>query len=200
MSGVTVNRTEFLNDRQGRTFADVFDFDLPFREVLEFFSDSSRQRRMEESEIHHDRAPLAGVVREFEAEPSVDRFFKAQDSPASKRLRQAVGVLVRIIMERRGWRKTGRKGSLGIRSSTDRRSSANGTPHNTGGLSLWFLRAERYEMFDGVQFETVRARCAEVNPDKWDVPEQVKTSRRTPTGRTSPSKVPAQAGMRKRPQ
>ena len=67
MSKVTMTREEFLKDRQGRTFADVLnDPGQPFDEVLAFFSDESRQRRMEEAEMHHDRAPLAGVVRELE--------------------------------------------------------------------------------------------------------------------------------------
>jgi hypothetical protein len=34
--------------------------------VLEFFNNADRQRRMEESEVHHDRAPMAGIVRELE--------------------------------------------------------------------------------------------------------------------------------------
>ena len=75
---VVVNRKEFLADRQGRTFADVVNDDtLPFDEIMAFFSDGQRQRRMEESELHHDRAPLAGVVRELESQPDIDRFLGA---------------------------------------------------------------------------------------------------------------------------
>jgi hypothetical protein len=63
--------------------------------------------------------------------------------------------LIRMIMERRGWKKTGKKGSLGVRSS-----KVKGTPsHNTGGLAFWFLRAERYEHEHEKQYETVRERC-----------------------------------------
>ena len=65
---VLISRQLFLDDRQGRTFADVVnDPEQPFEQVLAFFNDADRQRRMEESEIHHNRPPLAGVVREFEA-------------------------------------------------------------------------------------------------------------------------------------
>jgi hypothetical protein len=74
-------------------------------------------------------------------------------------LRQAVGVLVRMIMEARGWRKTGRKGSLGVRAPKDRTQPK----HNTGGLAFWFLRAERYERCDGMPFESVRARCQKLD-------------------------------------
>ena len=63
---VRITRHEFLEDRQGRTFADVLDDrEQPFDEVLAFFDDAERQRRMEDAETHHDRAALAGVVREL---------------------------------------------------------------------------------------------------------------------------------------
>ena len=83
----------------------------PFDEILEFFNDPDRQRRMEESELHHDRPPLAGVVRKLESLPEIDRFLATQHPRRAKRLRQAVGVVVRILMERRGWQTTGKKGS-----------------------------------------------------------------------------------------
>jgi hypothetical protein len=155
----TITREEFLNDRQGRTFADVLnDPKQPFDEALEFFNSADRQRRMEESEIHHDRAPMAGVVRELESLPGINRFLGTDQPRLNQRLRQAIGVLVRMIMERRGWKKTGKKGSLGVRSKR-----VAGTPnHNTGGLALWFLRAERYEPGKGVTYPSVRKRSREL--------------------------------------
>jgi type II secretory pathway pseudopilin PulG len=113
---------------------------------------------MEESETHHDRAPLAGVVRELESLPGINKFLGTVQAQRNQRLRQAIGVLVRMIMERRGWRKTGKKGSLGVRSA-----GAPDTPnHNTGGLAFWFLRAERYEPGQGVVYPSVRKRCREL--------------------------------------
>jgi hypothetical protein len=148
-----ITREEFLADRHGKTFADVVDDSYtPFDAVLEFFNDSERQQRMEDSEIHHDRAPLAGVVREFEARPVFRQAFASLERRRSARLRQAIGVLVRMIMERRGWLTTGKKGSLGVRGKPD-----SSTPrHNTGGLALWFIRAERYRRQDGMPFRSVR--------------------------------------------
>lgn len=155
-----ISREEFLDDRQGRTFADVAnDAAQPFDEILEFFNDENRQRRMEESELHHDRAPLAGVVRELESQPAIDQFLASVQPRRNARFRQAIGVLVRMIMDRRGWKKTGRKGSLGVRATAARRKPA----HNTGGLAFWFIRAERYKPKDGTPFRSVRERCAEVN-------------------------------------
>ncbi len=156
----TVTRDDFVSDRQGRTFADVWDDpQQPFDELLEFLNDESRQRRMEEAETHHDRPALAGIVRELESQSAIDAFLGSAHPRLTKRFRQAVGVLVRIIMEARGWKKTGRKGSMGVRARVGRRTESAGAYHNTGGLAFWFLRAERYEPKDGQKFLTVKERC-----------------------------------------
>lgn len=160
MAKVRVTRDGFLEDRQGKTFSDVLnDSEQPFGTVVEFFDDADRQRRMEESELHHDRSPLAGVVRELESQPLIDRFLGGVHTRRTTRFRQAVGVLVRMIMESRGWRKTGRKGSLGVRAA-----GAERTPlHNSGGLAFWFVRAERYERPEGMPFRSVRERCQDLD-------------------------------------
>lgn len=160
MPVVKVTRKSYLEDPQGMKFADVLnDPKQPFDAVLEYFNDADRQRRMEESELHHDRSPLAGVVRELESLPAIDGFLSKVHPRRSMRLRQAIGVLVRIIMENRGWRKTGRKGSLGVRAREDAQRPA----HNTGGLAFWFLRAERYERVEGMPFRSVKKRFQELN-------------------------------------
>jgi hypothetical protein len=82
-----LTRSEFLKDRQGKTFADVVnDPQQPFEIALDFFNDADRQRRMEKSELHHDRAPLAGVVRELESQPDLDRFLTGIHARRSRRL------------------------------------------------------------------------------------------------------------------
>ena len=75
------------------------------------------------------------------------------------RLRQAIGVLVRIIMEQRGWRKTGTKGSLGVRAAEAARTPA----HNTGGVGFWFIRAERYRREEGMPYRSVKDRGQEID-------------------------------------
>jgi hypothetical protein len=156
---VSIKLDEFVADRQGRTFADVISgSDRPFRAAIKFFNDEGRQRRMEESEIHHNRAPLAGVVQELESVPAINRFLGSIHPRRSQRFRQSIGVLIRMIMERRGWKKTGKKGSLGVRNT-----AAAGRPrHNTGGLAFWFLRAERYENKKAKPFASARQRCREL--------------------------------------
>ena len=159
MSKATITREKFLEDLQGRTFSDVVrDIDQPFDAVLEFFNDENRQRRMEESELHHDRPPLAGVVRELESHPAIAPSLADTHTQRSKRLRQAIGVVVRIIMDARGWRKTGRKGSLGVRAGRNSLEPS----HNTGGLAFWFVRAERYVRVEGMPFRSARERYHEV--------------------------------------
>jgi len=173
MPKARVTRNAFLEDRQGIKFADVVnDPEQTFDSVLAFFNDADRQRRMEDSEEHHDRAPLAGVVRELESQPEVDRFLTGVHARRSTRLRQAIGVLVRMIMERRGWQKTGRKGSLGVRAPGAKRTPA----HNTGGLAFWFVRAERYERPQGMPFRSVRERCQELESA---APRQSRTESKT---------------------
>lgn len=167
MLSAPITREEFLEDNQGRTFSDVVnDPEQPFDEVLEFFNGAEQQRRMKESETHHDRAPLAGVVRELESRPATNQFLATKHPRRSQRLRQAIGVLVRMIMERHRWRKTGKKGSLGVRSKAAPRRPN----HNTGGLALWFLRAERYEPEQGTRFPSVQERCKKL---KSNVPKEL---------------------------
>lgn len=152
---IIISRDRFLQDPQGRTFSDIMEEpEQPFEIVLKVFNNEDRQRRMEESEIHHDRSPLAGVVRELESDSIIDKFLEVHIQK-SKRLRQAIGVLVRMIMEARGWRKTGRKGSLGVRVGSDPSQPS----HNTGGLAFWFMRAERYVFTEGMPYKSVRERC-----------------------------------------
>ena len=166
MARAGVTRDDFLEDAQGRTFADVVnDTEQPFESVLAFFNDADRQRRMEESELHHDRAPLAGVVRELESQPVINLFLADVHTRRNTRLRQSIGVLVRMIMERRGWQKTGRKGSLGVRAAGTAKTPA----HNTGGLAFWFVRAERYERSEGMPFQSVRERCQELESAKTKI-------------------------------
>lgn len=156
MAGVHVTRADFLADSQGKTFVDVVnDPEQPFDCVIEFFQSTDRQRRMEESELHHDRSPLAGVVRELESLPVIDQFLAGTQTRRNTRFRQAIGVLTRMIMERLGWQKTGRKGSLGVRAAGAKLTAA----HNSGGLAFWFIRAERYERSEGMPFISVRERC-----------------------------------------
>ncbi|MBI3463467.1 MAG: hypothetical protein HY000_10480 [Planctomycetes bacterium] len=156
---------EFPNDSQGRRFSDVLaDERIPFVEILHFFDDPDRKRRMVEAERDHDRPALAGVVRELEARPDVHQFFSKNDGHTTTRFRQAVGVAVRMVMtgQRPAWRTTGRKGSLGVRAKVPPRTARAAAYHNSGGLALWFTRAERYELLTGMPYRPVAQRAQEI--------------------------------------
>lgn len=153
--------TQFAQDTQGRRYADVIEHDL-FKSILVFFDDPERQRRMVESELHHDRPALAGVVRELESLDHLNEFFATKPGHITTRIRQAVGVLVRIIMESKGWKRTGRKGSLGVRAKPTKVSPMKGAATNTGGLSVWFTRAERYLPSSDLKLGSAKERSQEV--------------------------------------
>lgn len=197
MKNLRITREVFGEDAQGRTFTDVMnDSEQPLDVVLEFFSDPDRQRRMEESEIHHDRSPMAGVVRELEAQPEVNAFLLGVHASRSKRLRQAIGVVVRMIMVSRGWKKTGRKGSLGVRAA---KTSTPSPSHNTGGLAFWFLRSERYELEEGMPFQSAQVRCAELDSAQSQAATAESVSsgaeRKDGAKRTAPRTAAAKAKM-----
>ena len=119
---------DFREDKQGKRFADVLKmpgFDL----VLAFFDDRDRQRRMIESEKHHRRPALAGVVLEFEQDEKIKKLYEGLSPKEAVRFRQVVGVIVRLVMAKHGWNPTRIRGSL-------------------QGLSKWFSRSERYITFD----------------------------------------------------
>ena len=105
---VVITNEDFLADRQGRTFADVAtNSSRPFVAALEFFNDGDRQRCMEESEIHHDRAPLAGVVRELESLPAINRFLGRIHPRRSQRALPAREPLPRRPVRSRHGRRRG---------------------------------------------------------------------------------------------
>lgn len=191
MPRLSISRRDFMQDRQGRTFADVVDDpEQPLDAVLAFFDDEARQRRMVEAEVHHDRPPLAGVVRELESQPPVDEFLAKQHPRRTKRLRQAVGVVVRMIMERLGWKKTGRKGSLGVRAKIVRGKASPGAYHNTGGLAFWFLRAERYEHPDRKTYPSVRRRARRMESASPKAATRGKRTRSPAAGRRASERRP----------
>jgi hypothetical protein len=131
MPPVSITRDDFLRDREGSTFADVAnDPEQPFDAVIDFFNDEDQQRRMEGSKIHHERARLVEVVWELEAQPVIERFLSSRHSLRSNRLREAVGVVVRMVVERLRREKTGKKGSSGVRATVVPRTATLVCPEN----------------------------------------------------------------------
>lgn len=135
-----VTREEFDHDRTGRKFADVA-ARPEFEAWLAFFNDDERRRRMVEAEQHHRRPALAGVILELEQDPAFVAALAEEEAAAALRVRQAIGLLVKLTMADLGWVPTRTKGPLGRRA----RNVAAGEGLNTvGSLSRWFTRAEHY--------------------------------------------------------
>jgi hypothetical protein len=125
---------KFQADPQARRYADVLRSEVVRRamyEVVEFFDSPNTLRRMIESEQHHDRPAIAGVVKDLDALIVKQIIEAAQhgdlegDTLTATRRNQVIGVIVRIVMESNGWHPIGKKGSL-------------------AGLSDFFKRGERY--------------------------------------------------------
>ncbi len=141
----TISVCDFLTDYRGRTFRDVVeDPELDFQQLLNFFNDETRQIRMEESEIHHDRPALAGVIRELENTDPFEMFFCDCYSEQSPRTRRAIGVIVCMVMEKRGWKASGQVYSLGHKIRRKDRKNQLQSYHNTSGLSWWFSKSKRF--------------------------------------------------------
>lgn len=85
-----------------------------FTDILRELSREDVQQRLMDSEIHHRRPALAGAIVAIEELRSVRAVLESGDTNFGKRFRQAVGVAVRIVMEGRGWLKTGQKWSVGV--------------------------------------------------------------------------------------
>lgn len=149
----TVTKADFLADPQGARFRDVVeDSRIDFDAWCAFFSNAVRQQRMKDAEQDHARPALAGVVKELEATDCFRNFFSRYPRQDTGRYRQALGVLVRMIMEGEDWQKTGRKGSLGQfvkGKAATRRGRATRT---RSGMSQWFNRAEQYEPKNGFAY------------------------------------------------
>jgi len=144
---VDLTISQFRSDTQGAKFEDVInDNRINFQAWIDFFNDPARQQRLLDSEKHHLRPALAGVIIELEQSSDFEPFLAGYDAHTTRRGRQAIGVIVRIIMEHSGWHKIpGMKSSLGQRARTAPRTTTPGAYQNTSGLSKWFSRAQRYE-------------------------------------------------------
>jgi hypothetical protein len=153
----TITLVEFQADRQGCRFTDVVgDGRLTFQCWLDFFNDPVRQQRLADSEIDHLRPALAGVIRELENHPDFQPLLTGYDAHTTERARQCIGVIVRIIMEKLGWAKAGRKGALGHRVPVRPRTTTPGAYRNRrGSLSRWFTKAEHYTPPGGLPYPLV---------------------------------------------
>lgn len=107
---VTVSLLDFLSDKAGRLFSGLIEkTEINFGDYLDFFNNTTRQRRMEDAQEHFNLPALAGIVVELE---KTFPYLVETPRKETERYRQAAGVIVRMIMEELGWHKTTRQGSF----------------------------------------------------------------------------------------
>ena len=140
----TITLDDFLKDSQGRRFADVAnDPHVQWDKWIDWLNHKARQDRLEMAEVHFDMPALAGILKELEAEPFVRDYFARRPPQATLRTKQALGVLVKLHMETRGWRTTGIKGPLGRR---DPAYPGRGDHNGPRSFSRYVQSAERYKL------------------------------------------------------
>ena len=138
----TITMKDFLSDSQGRRFADVAaDPHVQWTKWIAWLNDRGRQDRLEMAEVHFDMPALAGILKELEAEPFVRDYFGRRSATTTLRTKQALGVLVKLHMEARGWSTTGTKGPLGRRDPGYRDRGEHNGPRS---FSRYMQSAERY--------------------------------------------------------
>lgn len=77
--------------------------------LFSILNDPENERRLTDAEMHGFPA-LCGVARFVETDPVISSTLA--DSGSSLRLRQAIGVAIKLKMAKLGWRPTGRKGAV----------------------------------------------------------------------------------------
>lgn len=78
-----------------------------FDRLFALLNDPANEQRLVDAEMHGWPA-LAGVVRLVEDDPVIARVLET----GGKRFHQTVGVAVKLKMEKLGWQKAGRKGTV----------------------------------------------------------------------------------------
>lgn len=77
--------------------------------LFSILNDPENERRLADAEMHKMPA-LCGVARFIEADPVIRRVLAR--GATSLRLRQTIGVAVKLKMAKLGWHPTGRKGAV----------------------------------------------------------------------------------------
>jgi hypothetical protein len=136
---------EFLADFQGSRFRNEYaGWPVDFESLLRQLDEPAWVEKMVTAS-RLKRPALAGIVTDVETRSDVESFMKTTDAHETRRFRQAVGVGIRIAMERLGWRTTGKKGSLGRRVPVSVRTTTPGDSRNDPHEpSVWFSKAEIY--------------------------------------------------------
>lgn len=105
-----LSAADFLEDFHAAKYRDEFArHPEALLRLLSILNEPENEGRLADAEMHGLPA-LCGVTRFIEADPIIMRVLA--DSEASLRLRQTIGVAVKLKMAKLGWRPAGRKGTV----------------------------------------------------------------------------------------
>lgn len=110
--GARVDRTAFEIDRYATRFLGAIDAQPAVADRLfALLNDPANERRLGDASAD-GRPAVSGIARLLASDPVIGG---ALQNRADHRLRQLIGVAVRLKMERLGWATTGRKATVGSR-------------------------------------------------------------------------------------
>lgn len=104
----TLTKADLLADPHGAKYRGTIEaHDEAFARLLKLLNDPNNEQRLEDAE-RHDKPALAGIADIIDRDRSI---VLALDSADGTRVRQAIGVTIKIKMTKLDWTPTGRKGS-----------------------------------------------------------------------------------------
>ena len=122
-----ISRKSFQDGPHGRRFLPVLDNPkVPAKQVVDLLNEPRILEGMAFVTKSIEYPALGAIVKELERVTEIAKYFAATPSRETLRFRQFVGMAVRLAMEGKGFRTTGRKGYIGT-------------------ISGWFTRAEIFE-------------------------------------------------------
>lgn len=105
-----IGRDDFEHDRHARKFRNAIDNHLEAsNRLFELINDCTNERLLENA-AEQGLPAFQGIVTIVEADHAILRVLESGE--AGHRFRQAVGVAIRLKMERLGWHGTGESKSL----------------------------------------------------------------------------------------
>lgn len=108
-AGRELSAADFSDDSHAAKYRDeIVRHPEAFLRLISILNDPENERRLTDAEMHGLPA-LCGVARFIEADPVIASVLI--DSEASLRLRQTIGVAVKLKMAKLGWCPTGKKGT-----------------------------------------------------------------------------------------
>jgi len=123
-----ITKTSFKNARHAVIFLPLLgNPKVPTQAVLDLLNQRDMTQGMCFVSREMEYPAVGAIVMALEKIPEIKEYFMKTPSADTVKFRQFIGMAVRLKMEENGYRKTGKKGSI-------------------GSFSKWLTRAEIYEV------------------------------------------------------